>query len=153
LQKKSTFHTDALEAIAVCLQSEKERTEKKILEPSHLEKILTLLSNTPEHQLSYFLDSTLKILCASSLVNQKLGNQEYGIAFVGIVKQKLTHPDPHIRVILLSILDSLVDNYHDSTHFLKNNGLLKAVALMATEDISNLVRNMAVKLMSEGGGE
>jgi len=145
---KGTFHTDVLEAVAVCIETEKEKQENIVLRAQHV--IKSIFANAPDHQLASLLESILKIVTASPRINKEFGqgNQENG--FVAILKNKLHHPNPHARVSLLKTLIALASKYNNPALFLKNNNLLKVVKFMAANDSSNLVKNMAVKLLKEG---
>jgi len=146
-----TFHTDALEALAVCTEFARERTESVLLQGTNLQVIHQVFINAGDHQLINLLDSCLKIVQASTAINRALGSDNSESGFVAILRNKLHHPIPHARVSLLRTLNVLCSKCDDPSHFLKENNLLKVVRFMAQNDLSNLVKNMAVTLLKEGG--
>eukprot|EP01117_Protostelium_nocturnum_P008943 TRINITY_DN320_c0_g1_i1.p1 TRINITY_DN320_c0_g1~~TRINITY_DN320_c0_g1_i1.p1 ORF type:complete len:1357 (-),score=566.17 TRINITY_DN320_c0_g1_i1:87-4157(-) len=146
----TTFHTDALEAVAVCVENEREKSEKILLKPENLQVILDVFAKAGDHQLVNLLDSTLKILVASVNITKVLGSDSSDKGFTSILKNKLTHPTPHARVSILRALNSMCSKNEDPKEFLKSNKLLKVVRFMAVNDLSMLVKNMAVQLLKEG---
>eukprot|EP01114_Cavostelium_apophysatum_P023823 TRINITY_DN90_c0_g1_i3.p1 TRINITY_DN90_c0_g1~~TRINITY_DN90_c0_g1_i3.p1 ORF type:complete len:1113 (+),score=446.88 TRINITY_DN90_c0_g1_i3:1211-4549(+) len=148
---KTTFHTDALEAVGVCIENEKSKVEGIVAKTEHLTTIKDIFANAPDHQLVELLESILKILTSSTLINKELGSNNKEGGFVSVLKNKLHHPNPHARVTLLRSLNAMVNKYHDPPRFLKQNNLLKVVKFMAANDSSNLVKNMAFQLLKDGG--
>ena len=135
----------------VSAEHARERTEAVMLQGSNLHVIHQVFTNAGDHQLISLLDSCLKILQASTAINRTLGSDNSESGFVAILRNKLHHPIPHARVSLLRTLNVMCSKHDDPSHFLKENNLLKVVRFMAQNDLSNLVKNMAVALLKEGG--
>jgi len=150
-EPKGTFHTDALDAIAICLDNERAKVEPILLKEKHLFLMKEIFVNVGDHNLVNLLDSMLSILVSSSAINTTLGADNKETGFVAILKNKLHHRNPHARVRLLRALNTMCSKYQDPQHFLKHNNLLKIVRFMASRDSSLLVKNMAVHLLKEGG--
>jgi hypothetical protein len=106
-----------------------------------------------DHELNKLLESIIKILTSSSKITVSLGSDNSDNGFVAVIKNKLHHPTPLVRVSLLKSLTIICSRSSDPPHFLKNNNLLKVVKYMAENDNSALVKNMAVTLLKEGGVE
>jgi len=148
---KTTFHTDALEAVAVCTEHEREKVEGLVLTGDNLTIIRDIFANAPDHQLVDLLESMHKILISSANINKQLGNNNKEGGFVNVLKNKLHHPNPHARVTLLRTLNTMASKSADPPRFLKQYNLLKVVKFMAANDSSNLVKNMAFQLLKDGG--
>lgn len=133
------------------MENEKAKVESILLRSSNLELIKGVFVNTKDYQLVSMLESILKILTASPQINKQLGETTKEGGFVGVLKNKLHHPNAHARVNLLKTLNALCSKYNNPQQFLKHNNLLKVVNFMATNDSSMLVKNMAVLLLREGG--
>lgn len=133
------------------MENELELSQKVLLSNNNINVLLEVFSRAGDHQLVSLLDSLLKILNASTAVNQRLGGDVSDQGFVSLLKNKLHHPIPHARVALLRTLIALCTKHKDPPHFLKENNLLKVVKFMASNDHSKLVKNMAVQLLKEGG--
>jgi hypothetical protein len=92
-ETKSTFHTDALEALAVwywkirwksdeisSLENEKQQVDP-LLTTANLTVIKDVLANSPDHNLVSILESTLKILMISSRISKELGAGKFSSKF------------------------------------------------------------------------
>lgn len=146
----TSFHTDVLDAIASCLENGTERSEKVLITNNNILLLKSVFIDSKEHQFITLLESLLKILSVSKVINRQLGSDTSPESLVSILKNKLSCQDPVARLHLLKILLILCSKQEKPGDFLKKNNLLKAVKFMSESDNSDLVKNVAVQLLKEG---
>jgi hypothetical protein len=67
------------------------------------------------------------------------------------MKTFLRHSNPHIRIRLLNILLAFLSKSSDPNEFLRSKNLIEIITNVSNEDNSNLVKNIASKLLSSSG--
>lgn len=133
------------------LEHERSKVETVLSFEENVELIKDAFIFVHDHELSKLLDSIVKILTNSTKITISLGSDNTENGFVALIKNKLHHPLPLVRVSLLRSLTIICTKSSDPPHFLKNNSLVKVVMYMAENDNSALVKNMAITLLKEGG--
>lgn len=139
-----------IHSLGFSLENEKERVDKLLMQED-LNLLKAVFIDPQDNQIVNLLDSIRLILNSSVNVNRILGSNTDGTGLVEILKNKLHHKKPHVRVSLLRTLNAICTKSDDPGHFLKKNKLLEVVQFMAKEDSSKLVQKMALNLLLEGG--
>lgn len=131
------------------MENDRDRVEDLLLKED-LNLLKDIFVDPQDNQIMNMLDSIRIILNNSVEINRRLGNNTHGNGLVEILKNRLHHKNPHVRVSLLRTLNSLCTKSEDPSNFLKTNKLLEVVQFMAKADSSKLVQSMAQQLLKEG---
>jgi hypothetical protein len=142
------------------LENEKSKVEDVVINPNYLGAIKAVYLKCQEHQLINLLDSTHKIVIASSRVSKEVSTQQTRFLtlsqlgalpdFISTLKNKLSHENSHVRVVLLKILSALCTKSTNPKNFLREHNLLKIVEFMANLDSSIVVKQIAAQLIKQG---
>jgi len=152
LRDKSSFVTDALEAIAACLAIPEERNKVETIifnaKPPLSDYFVNPINQVQESVLETLMEGLIKALFVSSKLSISLGNDKSENSLVSALKKKLTTvTQANARVSLLKTLLRIKQNQPND--FLRSRDLESLVTNFAQKDPSMLVQNIAKSILSE----
>lgn len=100
----SSYYDVLLQAIASFVQWERIASERILLKPKSIAIIKKIYANIPDHMLQNLLELLKKLMTCSKNLLRALATPD----FVSYIKTKLNFKQPHVRVILLDTLRSLM---------------------------------------------